>query len=302
MTQQSQTLTKKIESARVDIAQYPRLQAFAESMADACRTALTGASHAPTIIGKINAAMSEGARLFADMNERTPMYQAKQPAPAMSIYVSMAPRLAAPLGEALLGGPFEMSDDEPAPTTLDIALTRAVVEELLTSIMGKTDGLTSNAPPRVDMIAPGDAADASSDIMFFNFAFDVSIGEAEISRAITLHLPVALIENQGLLKYGAAQKTPDSAPSRWRMDLEAAVSNAAVELDIILDRYKASLSDLANLEIGQLIPLKENAESALDITLNTNSGLCSIGDGQLGVFADVKAVKILSLKTPVAIA
>ena len=90
-----------------------------------------------------------------------------------------------------------------------------------------------------------------------------------------------------------SMKSSDSEEhSHWRNNMGANINNSTLELDVIIDRFQSNLSDLSNLELGQVIPLDGGAEKCADIVLKTSRGPRLLGAGRLGTYKNMKAVKL----------
>ncbi len=305
MTQkQAATLSKKIESASIDISIFPRLEELASVLVEACIAAISDATKAPVALVKMDTCMADGQLALGELPEGTPLYGAVVADTDQVIFVTLAPGFTASLSESLLGGDFTLPEEGACPTDLDIALARPTIDSFLAplcAIPPEDAGLR-----REGVLHPVDVADKEADMVtsqyeaaFINLSFDLTFEETSAPGVVTMHLPTDFLECRGLLTTVRKRTVIDNDNSRWRKEMEANITQSDIELDIVLDRYKATLSELSKLEVGQIIPLAKKADHSLDITMATSAGRCSIGTGRLGAFEKSKVVKISSLYDPV---
>ncbi len=305
MTQkQAATLTKKIESASIDISIFPRLERLAFELAEACVTTASDATKTPAQLVKMDACMADGRLALGNLQEGAPLYGAVVAGTGQAIFVALAPGFTASLSESLLGGIFTPPEEGARPTDLDIALARPTIDSFLAplcAIPPEDAGVRHEGMLHPVEVTDMEAEMVSSqhDATYINLSFDLSFEETLASDAVTMHLPADFLECRGLLTTVRKRIVVDGENSRWRKEMEANIDQSNIELEIVLDRYKATLSDLSKLEIGQVIPLTNKADHSLDITMATSAGRCSIGVGRLGAVGKSKAVKISSLQDPV---
>jgi flagellar motor switch protein FliM len=305
MTQkQAATLSKKIESASIDISIFPRLEELASVLVEACVAAVSGATKKPVQLEKMDVCMADGQLALGELQEGAPIYGAVVADTDQVIFVALAAGFTASLSESLLGGDFTPPEDGACPTDLDIALAKPTIDSFLAPLCA--------IPPedagfrREGVLHPVEVTDKEADMVssqhdaaFINLSFDLKIEETSAPGVATVHLPTEFLDFRGLLTTVRKRMAIDIDNSRWRKEMEANINQSGIELDIVLDRYKASLTELSKLEVDQIIPITDKAEHSLDITMATSAGRCSIGTGRLGAFEKSKAVKISSLRDPV---
>ncbi len=305
MTQkQAATLSKKIESASIDVSIFPRLEELASALAEVCVVAISDATKIPVQLIKMNTSMADGQLALGDLQEGAPLYGAVVADTDQVIFVALTPGFTASLSESLLGGAFTPPGEDACPTDLDIALARPTIDGFLTplcAIPPEDAGLRREGVLHPVEVTDIEATLVSSqhDAAFINLSFDLSFEETVVPGVVTMHLPTDFLDCRGLLTTIRKRTAVEGENSRWRKEMEANINQSDIELDIVLDRHKATLSELSKLEVGQIIPLANKADHSLDITMATNAGRCSIGTGRLGAFEKSKAVKISSLQDPV---
>ncbi len=297
------TLAKKIECASVDISIFPRLEDLASVLAEACVATIAEATNASVKLVNINTGMADGRATLDNLQDDAPLYCTTEVGSEQTLFVSLSACFTAPLSESLLGGEFKLSDQAEAPTTLDVELAKPTVDNFLAPLTLIPDenadgGRECSLHPVQTTTIQNDVAKSQQGVMYFNLSFDLSIDEVAATGAVTLLLPVELMERRGLFTTNHKRTVIDDENSRWRSEMEANVKNSDIELDVVIDRYKAKLSDLSKLEVGQMICLSDKADQSLDITLVTGSGKRLIGEGRLGVVGTSKAVKINTLIDP----
>ncbi len=305
MTQkQAATLSKKIESASIDISIFPRLEELTSTLAEACVAVISDATKKSVQIVQMNTNMTDGRHALEGVQEGAPLYGAAAAYVNQVIFVTLASGFTASLSESLLGGVFTTPEEGVHPTDLDIALARPTIDSFL-------EPLNAIPPEDVNILQEHtlhpaavtaieeEMVTSQHEAAYINLSFDLSFEETLAPGVVTVHLPIEFLECRGLLTTVRKRTVVEGDNSRWRQEMEANISQSDIELDIVLDRYKATLSELSKLEVGQIIQLASKADRSLDITMDTSAGRCSIGSGRLGTFGKSKAVKVSSLQDPV---
>ena len=297
------TLAKKIESASIDISIYPRLEELVSVLAKACVATLAEATNASVQLVKMNTSMADGQGAVSDVQSEAPLYCAAVSGNEQTLFVRLSAGFAASLSESLLGGEFKQSEQEVSLTSLDVELAKPTVDNFLIPLVllraedvgGGCEG--SRCSVQTTTI-DSDIVKNQQCTAYFNVSFDLSVDDVAATEVVTLYLPVEFLERCGLFTANQKRTVVDDEQSRWRLEMETNIKNSDIELDIVIDRYKATLCELSKLEIGQVICLSDNADQSLDITLVTDSGKCSIGEGRLGMVEKSKAIKISTLIDP----
>ncbi len=74
--------------------------------------------------------------------------------------------------------------------------------------------------------------------------------------------------------------------------LRERVRGSTITLDAVLDRMTMSLGDCSRLEVGQVLTLSEVNSDRLTLCAGTVNGRVDIGEGQLGVWKQRRAMKL----------
>ncbi len=84
--------------------------------------------------------------------------------------------------------------------------------------------------------------------------------------------------------------TPDS--------LRASVRKASISIEVVLDQLTMSVGDCSRLRVGQVLSLPSAALQRLSIAAETITGSMTIGQGEMGVWKQNRAIKLASAINP----
>ena len=302
---QSAILLKKIESACFELTAYPCLEDLSENLAKECLGILSDVSGGAAIqLQSVSASAKECERLLQEAEEaERALYFCELKNTNYACFASMASHVAAALSEAMLGGEFKIPDEGEKATSVDVAVLLSVVNRLMTFFGGYeypnnwSGEIASPAPAKRISASDNEVKGLRADA-FCTLSLDIGIEPATAKSALSFHLPIEFLEERGLLATGRKRNADAGENSRWRTDMTSNIHRSEIELDFVLDTYKTQLSELSNLEVGQVIPLSDNPERAIDIVLKTTNGQCVIGAGRLGACREAKAIKITSPLDP----
>lgn len=215
------------------------------------------------------------------------------------ILITLAPGLAVSLSECILGAKFSLAAGEENPTGLDQEIVRSFIEDLRPllndHLLESSSGHHGGYLKSIRACATGrDNFQDAQPSAIFSVSIDFQIGEKTSAAQMVYHFPVEFLERRGLLEQDRKKNAIVNEKSRWQAAMLSNVENTEIELSIVLDKYKTTLSDLSRLEVGHMVPLDGDALHSLDITMRTGSGILTLGKGRLGTFKKFKAVKIIS--------
>ncbi len=206
------------------------------------------------------------------------------------------------LSEACLGGEFALAGAAAAPSALERELGEPFASDMAgaaAAAVAEIGGAKTAAAFRL----AGIKADAKAIARRFQgeslFRVDIRLdadGE-EPAGVMAFLFPMEFLERQGLFKSGAERKAVKS-DAIWRAKLLKQVHASQIDVDVIMDRYFAAVSDITNMEIGQVIPLEGGAHNALSLYLDTRDGPVPLGKGRLGTYKKKKAVKLTTDLNP----
>lgn len=206
------------------------------------------------------------------------------------------------LSEASLGGEFELDENATAPSTLEQSLGEPFATEALAAASSLLISPSAEFQ-KVNFRFTGVESDPKALGKMFSGQsfFKVSVSLREDGKAganvVSCLFPYEFLEQQGLLKQGA-EKSAANVNAEWRTKMLKHIHAAEIEIDVIMDQYMTPVSELANLEIGQVVPLEGDAHKTLSLYLNTKDGPVPLGKGRLGTFKKKKAVKLTTKLDP----
>ena len=291
-------LTQKIKGSKFNIASYPRLEDFARAFAHAvCESVRELANRDDFELGEPVFSMTDAAAGAPVAGDDWAAFSVEARSAASKSNVCLAPAFVDALSECMLGGAFTMGQASGSPSTLQIELAGPFVE----SVLSQTDqhlsaGAASQAALRFAGFEglAGEVRDYTASGAIFNTTVRLKTEDAGGLEVASLHLPASFLEHYGLLQQARNARPQAAGNEQWRADLQASVYATGIDLPVVIGTYTASLSDLSRLEVGQIIPLEDDAQNALDVRLTTKDGVISIAKGRLGAFKDHKAVKLVS--------
>lgn len=206
------------------------------------------------------------------------------------------------LSEASLGGEFALNEATTKPSVLEQSLGQPFAVETLgasSSLLTSPDAAAQRVVFHYTTVEtdPKLLAKLFSGKSYLKFKISVCEDGKDPAEAMSCLLPFEFIERQGLLKQGV-EKSAAAIDAEWRAKMLKHIHAADIDVDVIMDRYTALLSDLADLEIGQVVPLEGDAHKTLSLYLNTKDGPVHLGKGRLGAYKKKKAVKLTTSLEP----
>ena len=203
------------------------------------------------------------------------------------------------LSEASLGGAFDIKEKAATPSTLEQSLGEPFAVEALgaaSSLLGAA-GKRASFRPIATETDPKALAKLFQDEAYFKIDICLHTEGKDPAAVMSCLFPMAFLERQGLLKQNP-EKSAAAVDAEWRAKMLKHVHASEIDIDVIMDRYTTLLSDLANLEIGQVVPLEGDAHKTLSLFLNTKDGPVPLGKGRLGTYKKKKAVKLTTDLAP----
>jgi flagellar motor switch protein FliM len=292
-------LSKKVKSASFDISIFPHLGDLAIFAGKFCASRLSDAVNVAAQPLETTTSMRNAQNALGSLSENTNYYWFGEHADDHAMLVGLAPSFLSALSEALLGGGFEMADEEASPTALDSELAQMFVEDLV-------DGLVSRLSETITGIHPGSleftrSATSVKKILkdvqtsaLFSMSIEMMLENEKLSSFLTFHLPIEYLEEKGMLAQISKSPVGSGENTKWYADMLDNVNHTEIELPVLIAKYKMTLSELSKLKVDQVIPLEENAHNSLDVTLKSDLGVVSLCKGKLGTFKENKAVKVIS--------
>lgn len=284
-------IAQKIKSARFNVDAYPHLQNLIAYIDEAAASAIASACRVSELERLVDAQMSDAGGdaengvcyFFTSADEKDVMIAA------------LSPNFLMALSESMLGANFALAE-EASPGVLDINLAEAFIAGLAQSLNGwLAEHSSARVSERLNLNAvetdPKDIKKALPQGALFHVAVHIKPEPDKAVHALSFLFPVSLLENRGLMAQGRAQK-PEAVNAEWRAKMTDHINASEINIDVIMDRYTALLSDVAALEIGQIVPLEGDAHKTLELYLSTETGPVMIGKGRLGAYKKKKAVKL----------
>lgn len=299
MTEASMSaLARKVQAARFDSSAYPHLEDFKAHLVEMTVAALAQTGRDPKGEAGAEARMGGAAGALSAAPEGAAHYFFAGASEADVMAVSLAPALLSALSQAMLGAGFAISGETEPSSALDAELASSFMLSLAPSIEAyMRDRFSTAAGAKLHYLASESDLDDALKLFAAEAVFSVSIdlksGEDSFPSMLAFHFPVEYLEKLGLLSQTRAKRA-GGADTKWRSDMLANVRKTPVDITVVMERYVSSLSDLAKLEVGQVIPLEAGAHQSLDLILNTASGPVSLGKGRLGAYQKKKAVKLIT--------
>ena len=117
---------------------------------------------------------------------------------------------------------------------------------------------------------------------------DLAEGEGRISFLFDMDYLQATARGLG----HAASHGGGHVSAQGLSTLRERVRGSTITLDAVLDRMTMSLGDCSRLEVGQVLTLSEVNSDRLTLCADTVNGSVDIGEGQLGVWKQRRAMKL----------
>ena len=206
------------------------------------------------------------------------------------------------LSEASLGGAFALNENAAKPSALEQSLGEPFAMEALSaacSLLSPADAGVARASFRftateTDPKALAKLFDGQS---YFKTDIRIHTEGSDPVHIISCLFPIEFLERRGLLKQGK-EKSTAAVDAEWREKMLKHVHASEIDIDVVMDRYTTLLSELAELEPGQIVPLEGDAHKTLSLHLNTEDGPVLLGKGRLGTYKKKKAVKLTTDLAP----
>ncbi len=292
-------LSKKVKCASFDISIYPYLNDLASFVSKQAAASLSATAKDNILPGALRAGMQDPASALGERPEGCVYYSFGERQGEPGALVSLAPSFVAGLSEAYLGSGFNVDDAKTEVTDLDSELVQLFaigladnINSFLTSVLAGRDavrlaylGASLSREKTLKSLKAG---------AFFSIMIGFKAGEDNLDAPLAIHFPVDFLEGKNLLAAVSKSAGGEGDNTQWYADLVRNVFVSEIDLPVVIARYQLSLNDLSKLEVGQLIPLEENAHEAMDVTLKTNEKTMTLGKGRLGVFKKNKAVKLVT--------
>lgn len=294
---QPDVLLRKIECVSFDVSQYPYLEDFTASLLKEYALQLSELTPGVLLtVPEIHANAMEAPRAFETAEQERILYFSRSMRNEETIFVSMTSGIVGSFGNAMFGGDFNLATTVEA-SSIDVAILSSVVDGFLDYISRypfprKATAGGAAMSPAAPVSLTNKKVTAVHGKMFCALSLDLSVGADKASSAITLYLPIDFLERRGMLTNESMRSSDTEEQSLWRNNMGANINNSKLELDVIIDRFQSNLSDLSNLELGQVIPLDGGSEKCADIILKTSQGPRLLGAGRLGTYKSMKAVKL----------
>lgn len=295
---ESSVLSKKVKCSNLDISAYPQLEDFTNFFNYAVEQVLAETSR--TAVGRIEgrATIAEGDAALALFPQYSVNYEIPASVEEETVLISLAPGFVVSLAESLLGAEFVLNAESSHPSPANIQLAQPFVAELdrklnvyFTNNQLAAGRQLLGTPNAVSSAADGVKKSGESKF-YFSICVNVKQESGDSIQIVTALFPIKVLEHIGLLEQRRKVFQHSESNQRWRSMMESNINGLEVELPVVLTKFKSLLSDLSRIDVGEIIPLEENAHNELDITLQTKQGVLTIGKARLGAFKRYKAVKL----------
>lgn len=302
---ENSVMTKKVRCSNLDLGAYPQLQELSKFVNLAAAQLLSEAIGAPVEADAVQSGMIELERAASEISPEAAVFTFPENARSNGAIVALAPSFVSSYAESQLGGGFSVQQEDKLLEIIEVELVREFVEALRIRINGyfRQNGFSSGFDilPSFQLADSLDVLASQGDTkVFFSVAVSGSVGETPSRPFASVFFPMNMLERLGVLEVQKKTVAPAEANDEWRAVMERNVLEFDLELGVILDRYTAMISDLSKLEVGDVVPLSENAQNALDISLRLSDGDVLLGKARLGVFKNKKAIKLEAALLPQA--
>ena len=299
MTEASMSaLARKVQAASFDSSAYPHLEDFKAHLVEMVVAALAQNGRDPKGEADAEGRMGDAAGALSAAPEGAMYYFFAGASPSDVMAVSLAPALLSALSQAMLGAGFVIAEEAVPSSALDAELASSFILSLAPSIEAYMRGaFPAAAKAKLHYLASESDLDDALKLFAAEAVFSIGVGlkseEGHFPSMLAFHFPVEYLEKLGLLSQ-ARGKRAGGANTKWRSDMLANVKKTPVDITVVMEKYVSSLSELARLEVGQIIPLEADAHHSLDLILDTASGPVRLGKGRLGTYQKKKAVKLMT--------
>lgn len=298
MTEQhTSLLNQKIKCASFDASIYPRLTDLSERLVKLSLAALSRSTNVAVSANGIALNMGDGKSTLTSLQEGSVFYWIADAAGAETILVSVSPVLGAALCECFLGADFAIEPGAVAIEQPDAEMVKLFVEECIPPLNGCalhdpnmviSEGFQiTKTMSTVQQVLKGQNVS-----MLFSVSLGLKVADQQERNLLSFHLPVENLERRGLLEFAKRADANDSDRSQWSSDLYNGVFSGEIELPVVLSKFKSTVGDLSRLEVGQILPLEENAQHALELMLPMEPEMIPLAQGRLGALKDNKAIKL----------
>lgn len=207
--------------------------------------------------------------------------------------------------EAMTGAPGAPADMERMPTAIDEALLEQFARDVIDCFErsavsgGRTADGASIGFSRFARKAAS-LAEAPDHVDTLAFRLSLRLGEATAPAALSFIVPLGVLDMyQAAEKAESARRPPPehaAAPDGiWTATMLAAARMAEHRMVGVLSEMSLTLSEIAALKPGSIVPLPDGEEMSVSFRLDTPrgpAGAPEIAAGALGVAAGHRAVKI----------
>lgn len=296
-------LSKKIKGSVFNVSAFPLLDDLARASAKSFADLLLDMADCEVSLSEPVAAMKAGPEEAAASLDSWAAFCLCAGREDPNALVALSPKFIAALSEAMLGGAFALPEETARLSTIDIELARPFVIELIERLNAYLEQTVEKARyANINFSHASDSVEDAISEMRSDALFSIGIGlEADEGAGETLcfiQLPASYVEMSGLLCQARQSSLDNGANEEWRAMMQSNVFAMSVDLPVVIGKYIASLSELSRLEVGQVIPLEDDACQVLDITLKTDEGPLLLGKGRLGAFKNHKAIKVTTEIVP----
>ena len=122
----------------------------------------------------------------------------------------------------------------------------------------------------------------------------VRLGLAEGEGRVFLVFDMDYLQSTARILGHVAGGTGSHVSEQGRMTLRDRVRGSVVTLDAVLNRVTLTIGDCSRLQVGQVLPLPGLEADRLTLCAETVNGNVDIGEGQLGVWKQRRAMKLTS--------
>lgn len=290
-------LNQKIKCASFDAAIYPHLSDLSDRLVKLSVAALSRSINTQVTPNGVALNMGDGKSTLTNLQDNSVFYWIVDALGMETILVSVNPVLGNPLCECFLGAEFEFATSPSSEDRPDAEMVRLFVEEFVPSLNGCS--LQDPSDVSVDGFRISKSMSAVQEVlkgqnvsMLFSVSIGLKVGDHMERDLLAFHLPVENLERRGLLEFAKRADAGDSDRSQWSTDLYNGVFSGEIDLPVILSKFKSTVGDLSRLEVGQMLPLEENAQHALELMLPMEEEMVSVAKGRLGALKDNKAIKL----------
>lgn len=134
-------------------------------------------------------------------------------------------------------------------------------------------------------------APKTADVLLLKVALD--IGEAARGGEFDLVVPLAILDIFKASTTGVEDLRPPSPNDLWRKQMRKSAAASRIDLQAVLHTLKLSVSQVKNLEVGDVLPLPPTClkETELVMALG-HKEQTTIGEGRVGGYNENKVLKL----------